>query len=195
MRLFRHLCSEWCLAQLAARYGVTQFSRAPFDCKLPGPSKGTLAALVQDILACQGTGVTAVIERPFRCISTAPHATARPQEWIRSINEALNNIVHLEEMVRGVGLCPGAWVLSTAPSHVQWDKAVSAEVTAFYATLPPLASKSVASDAGRELPAGPSASKSTDPRASPSGNGVLTSVSGKALPHCRILLPPQHSPL
>lgn len=99
--LRRRICSEWCLAQLAARYGVTQFARAPFDCKLPGPSKGTLAALVQDLLASRGTGVTPVIERPFRCISTAPHAAAHPQEWIRRTNEALNNIVHLEEMVRG----------------------------------------------------------------------------------------------
>ena len=102
--LLCRLCSEWCLAQLAARYGVTQFARTPFDCKLPGPSKGTLAALVQDLIASRGKGVTPVVERPFRCVSTAPHTAARPAEWLRHTNEVLNNLVHLEEMVRGCTL-------------------------------------------------------------------------------------------
>jgi len=74
------------------------------------------------------------------------------------------------------------------PSQVQWDKAVSAEVTSFYAAKPSIASESVASDTGLALLAGHSAAKSADPQ---SGNGALTSVSGKALPHRRILFPPQ----
>ncbi len=103
---FVHVFSEWCMAQLAARYGITQFVRAPFDCSVLAPMSGTLALAKEAPLkniaidtSTAGSSSLAQTTRAFRCVSTAPHSVARPADWMAGLNSALNAAIHLEVLV------------------------------------------------------------------------------------------------
>lgn len=106
------------VAELAARYGVAQFVRAPLDVPVVIPASGTLFAggggsALGDGGAPPPSGTAPapapLAPRIFRCVSPQGHPEWHPSLLMPQINDVLNYCVHLE---------------------VLWERAVKAEVDA-----------------------------------------------------------------
>ena len=89
--------TPFCVADLARRYGVTQFVRAPLDVVVRVPAAGTLAQSgLEDADDDDDAASAELTDRTFRCVCPPPHLDAHPARLTPVLNDVINYAIHLE---------------------------------------------------------------------------------------------------